>query len=204
MQKKAAKKNIKEVAWLHVDIDPANGKSLLEERSRIEALLTTDLPAGVPKPTAVIDSGGGYWGFWRLAQPIEINGDLPKAKEAALYNKKLEEIFGADHCHSIDHLTRLPGTVNWPDQKKRDKGREPALSCVIEEASDWSASYSIDNFDRSTNPNTAVDTWATNPCHLPAFAPHGRDPTKQVASRHHQGCTTFPLTLTVPVHTRGM
>ena len=64
-----------------------------------------------------------------------------------MYNKKLEEIFGADHCHSIDHLTRLPGTVNWPDQKKRDKDRKPALSRVVEDAENWSASYSTDDFN---------------------------------------------------------
>jgi len=40
-------------------------------------------------------------------------------------------VFGGDHCGNIDRIMRLPGTMNWPDKKKREKGREPALAKVI-------------------------------------------------------------------------
>ena len=156
MQKKAKKEHIKEVRWFYVDIDPADNANLSEDRARIESLLTNNLPDGVPKPTIVVDSGAGYWGYWRLNEPFEINGDKSKAAEPEAFMEQLEKVFKADKCRSIDHLARLPGTVNWPDQKKRDKGRKPALSRVVEEAENWSASYSTDDFKLKTESGDAI------------------------------------------------
>jgi hypothetical protein len=78
--KKAAKTDIKEYAYPHVDIDPRAGEDLAQDRERILGQLTTNLPKGAPPPSFIIDSGGGYWGFWKLEQPIPINGDLGRAE----------------------------------------------------------------------------------------------------------------------------
>jgi hypothetical protein len=131
ISKKAEREDIKEVAWLHVDIDPRAGEDLSEERKRALELLTTKLPRGVPAPTVVIFSGGGYQGFWRLKEPIPINGDLERAEDAKRYNQQLEVLFGADNCHNIDRIMRLPGTVNIPDEKKKKKGRKPELAVEV-------------------------------------------------------------------------
>ena len=80
-----------------------------------------------PRPTCVIFSGGGYQGFWRLIEPVEINGNEDDLK---LYNKHLELLLGGDKCHNVDRIMRLPGTVNRPDAKKRAKGRTEALARV--------------------------------------------------------------------------
>lgn len=156
MQKKAKKEDIKDVSWFYVDIDPADNANLSEDRIRIKSLLTTNLPKGVPQPTVVVDSGAGYWGYWRLNEPFEINGDRGKAAEPETFMEQLEKVFKADKCRSIDHLARLPGTVNWPDQKKRDKGRKAALSRVVEEAENWSAAYSTDDFKLEEKPRDAI------------------------------------------------
>lgn len=50
-------------AWLWVDLDPRAGEDLSEERQRILARLTSNLPKGIPAPTCVVDSGRGYWGL---------------------------------------------------------------------------------------------------------------------------------------------
>ncbi|MEX2125602.1 MAG: primase-helicase family protein [Woeseia sp.] len=131
MDKKMERTDIKAVHYLHVDIDPRAGEDLLEEQRRALALCTTNLPEGVPVPTFVVFSGGGAQAFWRLEQPIVIDGDLEKAEDAKLYNVQLERLFGADHCHNIDHIMRVPGTVNIPDAKKRKKGRVPALAKLV-------------------------------------------------------------------------
>ena len=44
------------------------------------------------------------------AEPIPIDGVLAAAEDAARYNKQLELIYGADNCHNIDRILRLPGT----------------------------------------------------------------------------------------------
>lgn len=128
---KPSKGDIREVAWLWVDIDPKKGRDLRGERERILALLRS-LPAdGIPAPSLIVDSGGGYQAFWKLAEPVLVDGN---ADELARWNEVLRDRLGGDPVQSIEHLMRLPGTVNLPDYKKRAKGRtEPAPAKVVPE-----------------------------------------------------------------------
>lgn len=128
--KKASRADIAALTHLHVDIDPRAGHELRDERERALRLLT-DPPGDIPKPTCVVFSGGGYQGFWALKEPMPIDGQPDKYALAARYNKTIEQAFEADHCHNVDRIMRLPGTINWPDEKKRAKGRRPALAEVI-------------------------------------------------------------------------
>ena len=132
LTKKADREDIKSVDWFHVDIDPRAGEDLEEERRRALGLLTTHLPMTVPPPTCIVFSGGGYQGFWRLEDPIPIDGDLPKAEDAKQFNIQLELLFGADNCHNIDRIMRLPGTINIPDARKLKKGRTATLATLVE------------------------------------------------------------------------
>jgi hypothetical protein len=132
LTKKAERQDIRALAWLHVDIDPRAGEDLELEQRRALKLLTEKLPAGVPAPTVIVFSGGGYQGFWRLSEPFPIDGDVDKAEEAKRWNQQLELVFGADQCHNVDRLMRLPGTVNIPNEKKRAKGRTEQLAQVVE------------------------------------------------------------------------
>lgn len=127
---KATREQIASVDFLHVDIDARAGENLEEERARCLALLTTNLPKGVPEPTWIILSGGGCQASWRLEEPLPIDGDLAKAEDAKLYNLQLEMLFDADNVHNIDRILRLPGTVNIPDARKRKKGRVEVLATL--------------------------------------------------------------------------
>jgi len=131
MTKKTTMADIAELAWLHVDVDPRAGEPLETEQARILSLFTDRRPTGVPEPTFVVFSGGGYQGFWRLQDPLLL-GSVEKAEAAKLYNLQLELLFGADSCHNVDRIMRLPGTVNRPDAIKRRKGREPATARVAQ------------------------------------------------------------------------
>lgn len=130
--KKAEREDLAAVSFLHVDVDPREGHPIEQERERILKLLTKELPTGVPAPTAIIFSGGGYNAIWRLENPIPINGELGLAEEAKRYNQQLEVLFGADHCHNVDRILRLPGTVNIPDARKVKKGRTAQLAKVLQ------------------------------------------------------------------------
>ena len=114
MNKKAKKGDVTALAWLHVDIDPADGNDLTEERVRIKELLETFKL----KPNVIIDSGGGYQGFWRLKTPVPANGNI---SELERQNMRLEQCLGGDHCHNIDRIMRLTGTINVPNEKKLAK-----------------------------------------------------------------------------------
>jgi len=131
VSKKPSREDVKELAWLHVDIDPRAGEDLQSEQKRALSLATNP-PAGIPKPTVTVFSGGGVQLFWKLAEPKEINGVEALYEDAKRYNQALELAFGADNCHNVDRIMRLPGTINWPDERKRKKGRVPALAEVIE------------------------------------------------------------------------
>jgi Family of unknown function (DUF5906) len=144
LDKKAEREDIKEVRWLHVDVDPRVNEPVEDEQRRIFALMTERLPAGIPAPTVIIFSGGGFQAFWLLDSPISIEGQLEAAESAALYNVTLEHAFQGDNCHNIDRIMRLPGTVNVPDERKRLKGRRPALARVVE--FDLSRRYPLSGF----------------------------------------------------------
>ena len=125
---KASKHQIAEVRYLHVDLDPdpvqgtPDEKRARHEQERrgLRDLLTDSLPDGVPEPTAIVDSGGGFWGFWRLKEPIQLDGSEAQADDEALYSKRLQELFGADadSCHNVDRIARLPGTDQLPGREE--------------------------------------------------------------------------------------
>ena len=128
LDKKAEKSDIACVEFFHVDLDPRSGEDIQVERERIRKRLNGSLSNdGIPPPTLVIDTGGGFAGYWKLASPIEVNGDPNKIAEAERYNRWLTNTLGGDGaCFNVDRIMRLPGTVNWPDKKKQARGRVPA------------------------------------------------------------------------------
>lgn len=133
-----------QVIGFHVDIDPVKGADLADEQERILGMLTYNRPNGVPEPSLIIFSGGGYQAIWLLEDPIDIKGDIGLAEDAKLFNMKLEWSFGADNTHDVCRLLRLPGSVNT----KSTNGREPALARTMKR--DFDLRYPITAFTRAT------------------------------------------------------
>ena len=148
LHKKATKNDVAEATHLWIDLDPRPNEPLEAERATMLALLTTNLPQGVPRPNRVIDSGRGFWGYWKLAapQPVDgsknsVNGPLTDAVER--YGRGIEQAFGehfADGCRNIDRIARLPGTINTKT------GRQAR---VLREFS-HEEQYDIETFPRTT------------------------------------------------------
>ncbi|RWN31109.1 MAG: hypothetical protein EOR97_13050 [Mesorhizobium sp.] len=133
---KANKTDIVQVPYLHVDVDPIAppiGASDEEkeshteaERSRIRALLTD------AEPSVLVDSGGGFQALFRLAEPIMLDRTGEMADEVARRNHALAVRFGGDiAAKDVSRVLRLPGTMNWPDKKKREKGRKLAPTTLL-------------------------------------------------------------------------
>jgi len=124
LTKKATKKQITAAQWLHIDIDPSADASLFDaERKRILKRLKEHSVA----PSLIIDSGGGFQGFWRLSEDVKTEDWA----EFERHNRQLETDLGGDHCHNVDRIMRLPGTINVPNKKKAKAGRKKALTKVV-------------------------------------------------------------------------
>jgi hypothetical protein len=148
LSKKASKEDVEELNFLHVDCDPEKGADL--ERSREEILAR--LQAFVPPPSAIVDSGGGYQGFWRLDEPLYVGGNLARAEEVEAYNQQLELVLRGDHCFNIDRVMRLPGTWNLPDEKKKAAGRTARVAAVVGPLAE--AAYALELFTPAPRPQT--------------------------------------------------
>jgi predicted P-loop ATPase len=126
---KRNKGNLSAVCLLHADLDGKDYPGTPEEQlDNILALLTDPkrMPKGVPAPSAICFSGGGYQAFWRLKEPIGID-------DAEALNRAILKAYqGEGNTHSPAQLMRVPFTVNWLNQKKREAGREPALAFVVD------------------------------------------------------------------------
>lgn len=164
--KKAKKTDIARVEYLHVDIDvPAAPKGstpeqcaehVAREKANILRRLVDDRPEGVPSPTFIIDTGGGFQALWRLAVPIELAPDDATAcEDAERYTRWLEAKFSADHCHNVERVLRVPGTTNHPDKKKRAKGRVESMALLV--MHDPSAVYEVDAFGKAPPKSVSSD-----------------------------------------------
>lgn len=117
---KPKKTDIIAARFLHVDIDPPRDGAGFDRAAVVSRLEGLRHP-----PSFVLDSGNGVQAFWRLD---ELAQNLPAVEG---YNRRLSQLLGGDHCHNIDRLMRLPGSVNQPDVKKAARGRVPAMAGVL-------------------------------------------------------------------------
>lgn len=153
VHKKAKKNDVAEACYLWIDLDPRVNEPLEVERTKILGQLTTNLPKGMPRPNRVIDSGRGYWGYWKLDKPAPVEGAVyndkgefvrnnPLTEAVECYGKGIEQAFGdrfADGCRNIDRIARLPGTINT---------KTGQLARVLHEY-DYDQSHAIEAFPQS-------------------------------------------------------
>ncbi len=127
LNKKAAKKDIARVEYLHVDADPHEGESPEQCWARLQPLITAfDKP-----PSFVTISGNGAHLLWRLTQPVLLDSAEAIADIEAR-NQALALAFGAEPVtRNVDRILRVPWTVNWPNEKKRKAGRVAVMSELI-------------------------------------------------------------------------
>lgn len=124
----------------HVDSDPRVDLNLktpeeyaahfAEEKARLLAVYDKH----EPRLNVILFSGGGMQGFHLLKEPVEIGGDPKKVAEWKLANIALRQapgFAGSDKVQSLEHVMRLPGTKNLPDEKKRGRGRVPARAYMV-------------------------------------------------------------------------
>lgn len=155
--KKATKEDVVSVSHLWVDLDPEKGDDWAKARNELLLSLTERLPEGVPRPTMIIDSGNGYWAFWRLEEPVEIPAYGEAGHEETIADVEAANNWLAkqswagspgDSCFNIDRIFRAPGTINWPTKTKVAAGYQPRQATYLENRSDPTLVYRLDDFGR--------------------------------------------------------
>lgn len=89
-----------------MDIDPPKGMADAADLAEWQAQTLADIDAAdLPPPHIVVGSGRVLWLLWHLSRRVA-------PAEAEAINYALAQAFGADACHNIDRVARLPGTRN--------------------------------------------------------------------------------------------
>ena len=134
---RAGKLNESDIVCLRgvvIDIDPNREEEKRDggaerERVRLAALKDVILDHWIGRPTAVISSGSGLQVVWMLAEPLPVT---PGSKlDTVGQARGLAKAYGSDPVHSLDHLFRIPFTVNLPNRSKAARGRVRCFSSVL-------------------------------------------------------------------------
>lgn len=125
----------------HIDADAPH-----ELKSEAERLAWCDAKAReleADGAALVWFTGGGIQAARVLRDPITLGAGGTAHEEFEEVNVAWANARGGDHCHDCSHLLRIPGTVNWPNARKRARGRVPALARLIthhpERRVDWAS-----------------------------------------------------------------
>ena len=134
---KANKTEVHSVRGAHVEIDLKDSAPGLNWRDDNEVAVATAMVLGQLTdfpiaPTFVVLSGGGVQAGWRFDAPVELNGGQTTTRIETL-NLSLALHFGGDKgVRDVSRILRVPGTINFPNEKKRKLGRGLAISsCPI-------------------------------------------------------------------------
>lgn len=132
------KKHVAKVVALHADLD-----GIVPDEAKAKAL-------ELGLEMMLVGSGAGTHAYLLLETPMELKGpeDVVRAERlvrrlSVLFGAKIGDQ-GADHCHDLSRILRVPGLINWPDDKKRSKGRIPTL-CHLALTTD--KRYSVEELD---------------------------------------------------------
>jgi hypothetical protein len=124
MHKRPREQDILAFQYAALDFDPRKDESPADCRKRVLA----QLREYKLKPTFVWSSGNGIQAMWRVKPVIMLGNDrvtITRCKKATL---GLIKALGSDSTQSLEHLFRVPGTINYPNKSKRAAGRTPVYA----------------------------------------------------------------------------
>ena len=138
LMKKAQKRDLQLLRAVWADLDPLDAaeqddrrRELETERERLYEL-AKELQSHPYPPTVVIDSGNGIQAIWRLAHPLDATEEyVPEVERLC---RRIEAVLGGvENTSNVDRVLRLPGTINHPNARKRERGRVPMPTGIIYE-----------------------------------------------------------------------
>jgi hypothetical protein len=128
LHRKARKEDCDRLRLIWMDLDPIEGRDFLAERGRLQELVV-HMHEFRNQPTAIIDSGNGFQIIWQTVE-VEATNENIVAYEAL--GERMEcWLAGTDNTSNVDRILRLPGTVNWPNARKKKLGRIPTQAELL-------------------------------------------------------------------------
>ena len=137
------------VSALWVDIDCENDPK--QRENALKRLAEFDL-----KPSVIVDSGGGWHGYWLLKQPYTLETDDDRTYIANIL-KGLFQVLGGDegYVKSVASVMRLPSTINTKPERNS--------ACVNITCFEPDRRYDIQKFDwLEVEPNQTQLSSASN------------------------------------------
>jgi len=120
MHKRPSEKDIWAFQYVVLDFDPEPDESPPDCEKRIRRMLKRFKL----QPTFVWRSGNGMQAMWRLRKAVILNSKAT-IRECKLVNLGMVQALKSDSTQSLEHLFRIPGTINYPNRVKRSLGRKP-------------------------------------------------------------------------------
>ena len=138
------KRNLQATRAIFVDVD------FKEEGDReVLEVALEDLPA----PTLRVFTGGGQHIYWLSEEWVDLTSE-PQVQHFESVLKGLTNLIGGDRAATdASRVLRVAGTVNFPDARKRARGRVPECSTILE---DSGRLYSFSDFDDFGLRGTAI------------------------------------------------
>lgn len=143
MHRRPAEEDIAALQYVALDFDPSKDELPVQCRQRVSKLL--DELEG--KPTFRWSTGNGVQALWKV-KPAAMLLDKATRLRCRSASLGLIQTLNADHTHSLEHLYRLPGTINYPNKTKLTLGRKAVLAGDFEHYPE--NSYSWTTFPRPT------------------------------------------------------
>lgn len=155
---KANENEVNALHAFHVDADVSKDITDSTAFAKAKAELLTTIEAMKPAPTTIIDSGNGFGLFWALRTPVIVT--RKNRAELKAINVALRDLVrampggSADACQNLDRVMRVPGTVNFPNEAKRKRGRVEVMATLIWDRRDPDLDrlYTVEDFAELVKP----------------------------------------------------
>ena len=98
------------------------------------------------QPSVIIDSGGGYHGYWLLADPFILTTDEDRKRAKALQYAWVDHVGSDGGAKDLARVLRVPGTRNYK------AAYAPDFPTVTILAADLTRLYTLDQLDKTTPP----------------------------------------------------
>lgn len=94
-----------------------------------------------PEPSVVVDSAGGFQGYWLATETFVINNEADRERAISLQKRWVSFVCGDLSVHDIRRILRVPGSRNW---KKRYAPEHPIITFVKK---DFDLRYSFEELE---------------------------------------------------------